>query len=271
MPNPNHADNSAEVSESLHQFTSMWKVFVEERENADTVDRPGLAVRWADDPFPFWNMIFLTERDLGAQHLAERLEQAASYMRASSHAGFVSVWQDRLDDTARAGLPDAASRAGLKFARTMRGMVAGDIRPIPEPAHPSLRFVRVRTEDQRRAFGEINGLANGLTAEAGRAGLDATCSKDDRYCYLGLEGDEPVCAGATVANAGCLFLTMVATLPGAERKGFGEAVTRKALVDGARATGLTRTVLHATDAGFPVYRRIGYREVATIRFYGLGP
>ncbi len=44
---------------------------------------------------------------------------------------------------------------------------------------------------------------------------------------------------------------------------------RKALYEGARATGLTRSTLHATLAGAPVYERIGYRKVATIGFYGL--
>jgi len=47
-------------------------------------------------------------------------------------------------------------------------------------------------------------------------------------------------------------------------EGYGEATVRKALYEGARATALKRTVLHATEAGFPVYRRIGYRKVARL-------
>ncbi len=78
-------------------------------------------------------------------------------------------------------------------------------------------------------------------------------------------------AAATMANNGCLFLALVATAPEAQRKGYGEATVRKALFEGANATGLTRTALHATMAGAPVYQRIGYRKVATIRFYGLRP
>jgi predicted GNAT family acetyltransferase len=62
---------------------------------------------------------------------------------------------------------------------------------------------------------------------------------------------------------------LVATAPEAQLKGYGEATTRKALFEGAKATGLTRTALHATMAGAPVYQRIGYRKVATMRFYGL--
>ena len=46
---------------------------------------------------------------------------------------------------------------------------------------------------------------------------------------------------------------------------------RKALYEGAKATGLTRTTLHATTAGAPVYERVGYRKVAAMGFYGLRP
>jgi predicted acetyltransferase len=66
-----------------------------------------------------------------------------------------------------------------------------------------------------------------------------------------------------------LFLALVATLPGKQRKGYAEATVRKALYEGYPATGLKRTVLHASDAGFPVYERLGYRAVANIRLYKL--
>jgi hypothetical protein len=46
-------------------------------------------------------------------------------------------------------------------------------------------------------------------------------------------------------------------------------VTRKALFEGARATGLTRATLHATAAGAPVYPRIGFEPNSPIRFYAL--
>jgi hypothetical protein len=70
--------------------------------------------------------------------------------------------------------------------------------------------------------------------------------------WLGYESGTPVSAAATVANDGCLFLALVATTPTAQRKGYGDATVRQALSEGVRATGLTRTVLHASDAGFPV-------------------
>jgi hypothetical protein len=46
-------------------------------------------------------------------------------------------------------------------------------------------------------------------------------------------------------------------------------VTRKALHEGALATGLTRATLHATAAGAPVYPRIGFIPNTPLRFFAL--
>jgi hypothetical protein len=42
-----------------------------------------------------------------------------------------------------------------------------------------------------------------------------------------------------------------------------------ALFEGVKATGATRSILHATLAGMPVYERVGYHKTASISFYGL--
>jgi predicted GNAT family acetyltransferase len=78
-----------------------------------------------------------------------------------------------------------------------------------------------------------------------------------------------VTCAATVEADGRLFVVLVATAPEWERRGYGETVTRKALYEGARATGLTRATLHATAAGAPVYPRIGFRPNSPVGFYGL--
>jgi hypothetical protein len=45
-------------------------------------------------------------------------------------------------------------------------------------------------------------------------------------------------------------------------------MVQKAHFEGAKATGATRSVLHATHAGMPVYERVGYRKAAAIAFHG---
>jgi GNAT superfamily N-acetyltransferase len=69
-----------------------------------------------------------------------------------------------------------------------------------------------------------------------------------------------------IINEGCIFLFLVATAPDARRKGYGEAVTRHALQTAREATGIRRTVLHATEPGYPIYLRLGYHP--TVKFMG---
>jgi GNAT superfamily N-acetyltransferase len=261
----------AESVESMEQLTTVWRAMVLDRDpDADVRDLPGIAVRWADCRFAFWNCVTLTDVGADAGLLKERLDEAAGIMRSKSHAGFLWVFEGLLDDGARAALGAAAEQAGLRYAFPGTGM-AGDLLPVPDPVHPELTFVRVDDEDLLRAYADINARAYGFPLEDARDGLaGSSWWKSGVFAYLGLRDGVPVTCAATVEADGRLFVVLVATDPAWERRGYGEAVTRKALYEGARATGLTRATLHATAAGAPVYPRIGFRPNSPMRFYGLG-
>ncbi|MEU1514507.1 GNAT family N-acetyltransferase [Streptomyces sp. NPDC005811] len=254
----------------MEQLATVWRAMVLDRDaGADVRDLPGIAVRWADCRFAFWNCVTLTEAGADAALTRRRLAEAADIMRAKRHPGFLWIFEDLLDAGARAGLPEAAERAGLAHAFPGTGM-AGDLLPLPEPAHPDLTFVRVSTDEHLLAYADLNSRAYGFPLADGRDGLaGSTLWKRDVHAWLGLRDDTPVTCAATVEADGRLFVVLVATDPRWERRGYGEAVTRKALCEGARATGLTRATLHATAAGAPVYPRIGFAPNSPLSFYGL--
>ncbi|MFF8653756.1 GNAT family N-acetyltransferase [Streptomyces huasconensis] len=257
--------------ESAQQLTVAWRALVLDRAaDADVRDLPGIAVRWADCRFSFYNCVTLTEPGTGADLLVRRLGEAADIMRAKKHPGFLWLFEDLLDDEARAALPTAAAQAGLQYAFPGTGM-AGDLLPVPDPVHPELTFARVRTDEHLRAYADLQSRAYGFPVEDGRDGLvGSTHWKNEMYAYLAMRGDVPVACAATVEAQGRLFVAFVATDPQWQRRGYGEAVTRKALHEGARATGLTRATLHATVAGAPVYPRIGFTPNSPMHFYNLG-
>ncbi|MFD9904641.1 GNAT family N-acetyltransferase [Streptomyces sp. NPDC059063] len=256
--------------ESAQQLTVAWRALVLDRDpDADVRDLPGIAVRWADCRFTFYNCLTLTEQGTDPALLARRLGQAADIMRAKQHPGLLWLFEDLLDDEARTTLEAAAEQAGLQYAFPGRGMAA-DLPPLPDPVHPDLTFVRVRTDEQLRAYADLQSRAYDLPLEEGRDGLAGSAYwKSEMHAYLGLRGDVAVACAATVAAQGRLFVAFVATDPQWQRRGYGEAVTRKALYEGARATGLTRATLHATAAGAPVYPRIGFTPNSPIHFYRL--
>jgi predicted acetyltransferase len=80
---------------------------------------------------------------------------------------------------------------------------------------------------------------------------------------------EPVSTATVLFDADCLNVVCVATLAHHRRRGCAEAVMRHVLEEGARRTGATRTVLHATPDGFPVYRRMGYEPSAALNLWSL--
>jgi ribosomal protein S18 acetylase RimI-like enzyme len=264
-------NNLADSIESMEQLAVVWRAMVLDRDpGADVRDLPGIAVRWADCGFPFWNCITFTDVNADAGLVEQRLSQAADIMRSKNHAGFLWIFEDLLDDDdVRAALSAAAVHAGLEHAFPGTGM-AGDLLPIPEPTHPDLTFVRVGTDEQLEAYADLNSRAYGMPLEAGRDGIGGSALwKNQVYAYLGMRDGEPVTAAATVEAEGRLFVVLVATAPEWERRGYGEAVTRKALYEGGRATGLTRATLHATVAGAPVYPRIGFKPNSPMHFYSL--
>jgi GNAT superfamily N-acetyltransferase len=260
---------SAEAIESVNQLADTWRAFVMDRGPGDVRDLPGMAIRWADSKFPFWNCITLTEPGVDRRLLDERLAQAVVYMRQKTQPGLIRLFEDLLEPSCRAEVPTAADQAGLELSFTGFGMVS-DISSITEPLHPGLTFVRVSSDEELTAYADLNSRAYGMPLEAGRDGLcGSKLWKSSMYTYLGLADGIPVSAAATRQTGDCLFLALVATAPEAQGKGFGETTVRKALFEGAKATGLTRSVLHATPAGAPVYERIGFHKVAAIHFYGV--
>ncbi|MET9730337.1 GNAT family N-acetyltransferase [Streptomyces sp. NPDC006458] len=262
----------ADAVESMEQLATVWRAMVLDRDpKADVRDLPGIAVRWADGRFPFWNCLTLTDVRADAGVLEQRLRQAADIMRSKTHPGFLWIFDDLLTDEARAQSSRLAEEAGLAYAFPGTAM-AGDLLPVPESTHPDLTFVRVTTEAHLRAYADINSRAYGFPLEHGRDGLaGSTLWTNGVYAYLGLRDGVPVTCAATVEADGRLFVILVATDPDCERRGYGEAVTRKALYEGGRATGLTRATLHATAAGAPVYPRIGFVPNSPMGFYGLQP
>jgi Acetyltransferase (GNAT) family len=256
--------------QSVEQLKRVWQMCVQDRGQGDVREEGSLAIRWADNDFSFWNALTNTEVGADGKQLDRMLERASEYMRSRKKTGFLWLFEDLLERDAQESLPAAALRAGLSYGFSGFGM-AGDILPLLDaPHHDDLEFVRVRTEEQVEAYGALNCGAYGFAPEVVRSGFSGSkVWTNEIYAYLALKDGVPVAAAATVAADNCLFVILVATASEHQRKGYGEAVTRKALYEGGKATGLRRATLHATMAGMPVYERIGLKKVAKISFYGL--
>src|SRR3979411_1447022 len=128
-----------ELVESLHQFITIWKLIGKPFPNVDGADLPGLAVSWPNTHFPFYNLLFLTERVTDAHVLQDRVQEAAAYMRARPYGGLLVLCLDNLSVSVKENLDEILDREKLVQAIPMTGM-GGNILPMEEPVRSELRF-----------------------------------------------------------------------------------------------------------------------------------
>jgi GNAT superfamily N-acetyltransferase len=257
---------SPELEESLHQFITIWKMIGRPFPQVEQIDRPGLAITWPDTAFPFYNALFLTEHFMDARVLEDKVRQAAAYLRARRNSGLFVVCLDNLSGSAKKSLSTVLAEAKFVQAIPMTGM-AGDILPMEASGHLALRFERIVDDRTIREFAELNCIAYDVPIETSHSLVkEHTFWHEHAYGFVAYADDEPVSTATAIVNDGCLFLFLVATRPEARRKGYGEAVVRHALQTAHVATGIRRTVLHATEAGYPIYLRLGY--LPTVKFMG---
>lgn len=157
----------------------------------------------------------------------------------------------------------------LHQTRTSRGMYA-DLATLNAdfPAPPALRIEQVRDLPALQGYIQAVGRGFGLpdVAAAGLyeqlAALDLGADQPLQH-YVGWLGDEPVAGSTLFVGAGVASLSSVATVPAARRHGICTAMTLAPLRD-ARAAGYRIAVLLPSEAGYQVYRRVGFVELCSL-------
>lgn len=263
-----HVDS--EVYESVSQLAGMWGKLVTDA-GCSVADEDGLAIRWADARFAFYNALVVTSPVHHAERLKRLLSRSAEFMAGREQPGCVWIFEEMVSPDVRGKINDLALDAGLVSAFTCWGM-AGDLPSLEEPSHPALRFERVTTAQHLDAYASLNARAYGLSETDAMATFRGSrLWREEIFAYVAYEGSSAVaCAGVCEVD-GRLFLVLVATDTDRQRRGFGEAVTRKAMYEAIQATGIERVCLQATAAGKPVYERIGLRQNSLLQLFSRRP
>ncbi len=81
--------------------------------------------------------------------------------------------------------------------------------------------------------------------------------------YLGTIRGEPVASSLVFFGAGVAGIYHVSTVLEQRGRGVGLAITRAPLIEAQRRA-YRIAILHATEMGFPVYRRLGFQEVCAL-------
>ncbi|MFN7936859.1 MAG: GNAT family N-acetyltransferase [Bryobacteraceae bacterium] len=253
----------SEIVESNEQFLGAWKVFAEGAADGTVARFDGLAAMFSRVPVMFLNAIGFTSYIESPDDLRARIDSGLRYAQAAGFPYFFSVCKQLVSPEAREELDTAFADAGLFPFFNWTGMVAGDIHP-PHREVTGLEIRDVTDSAARRAVYEINCLAYDMPLDPGRDSMDLESLWANMHGAVGYVDDMPVATATAFRVDGCRYVALVATLPDYRNRGYAEACMRHAL----HKAGSGRTVLHATEAGYPIYRKMGYRDVCHFRMYG---
>ncbi len=254
---------SNEVVESNEQFLGAWKVFAEGAADGQVARFDGVAALYSRVPVMFLNALGFPSFVESAEDLRTRIDSGMRYAQAAGFPYFFSVCRQMLSSDAAEVADSLFAAAGLFPFMHWTGMAADEVLPARRET-TGLEIRDVTDSAERRAVYEINCLAYDMPLDPGRDSMDLEQLWAKMHGAVGYVDGKPVATATALRVDGRRYVALVATLPDYRNRGYAEACMRHAL---AKA-GTGRTILHATDAGHPVYLKMGYHDVCEFSMYG---
>ena len=247
------------VDLSIRQFRDAWQLMCAGGPGRSFAAGDGIEYIFSGLPIGFFNVALLTGEDISADRL-EALGRAACDWAADKNLPWLFVVTH---ETLQPGVDATAVLDHCELAPMMplTGMLAQKVAPasrIPE----GLQIDVPQDDSGCSALLDVNSLAYGMDLEAGKPVIGTRSFWNGHVPVLGRVGDTPACCAAVMMVDGHRYVALVATDPAQQRRGYAEAAMRTALDVAAREHGERPTVLHATEAGRPIYQRMGYEHIA---------
>jgi ribosomal protein S18 acetylase RimI-like enzyme len=231
------------------------------------IEEEGMVLMKGSDPHPIMNYAVRMDPSIEAQ---VALELMADFFGALRH-GYTLVLRNAHDESE---LGERAKRGGLVDLLAPPEMIVEE--PLPSAAAPHGAELR-RVEDAVgvAAFREVAaeawmtyGIPSKVTSRV-FASKDFLMAPhvDAVVCY---ERGRPVSGALLLLSHGIAGIYWVSTLSTARGKGYAEACTRWATNRGFER-GARVVSLQASPMGHPIYRRMGFRDIATYRLLAALP
>jgi ribosomal protein S18 acetylase RimI-like enzyme len=161
---------------------------------------------------------------------------------------------------------------GLVFVEDVVGM-AVNLREIEDavPHHHGLIIDEVKDGDALHVWSQVFGKGFEIPEVAVSFFRDALerigmAPQSPYKHYVGTLHGVPVGCSSVYISHGVAGIYNVTTLPEAQRKRIGAALTLRPLLD-AREKGCLYGILQSTQAGLNLYKRLGFREYCTLSIY----
>ncbi len=164
------------------------------------------------------------------------------------------------------GAEQASEEFGLPYSDTVPGMALHPVSSVQTPP-PELDIRLVRNPGDLQRFREVAAAGFGIPVE-GAAMLLRDSILDERSIesYLGFVDGVPVATSTLVKVGNTAGVYNVATIDTHRKRGYGEAMTWRAVAGGVAAR-CDVAILQASQIGRPIYERMGFRLVAPYRTF----
>ncbi|HEX8436503.1 GNAT family N-acetyltransferase [Archangium sp.] len=260
-----------ELHESNTQLQGSWRFFARSSRAGEVLELPEVSIASSNVSWSMMNAAFLPS-PVGTEEALERAAAAAaSYFVPRGRGWMLALCEDWVPPRLRTRAGELFAGHGLKLSLVATGMVAERLAPALRPL-PTLEIRQATDSAGRSLLADLNARCYDMPLEVGREAFDVPALfAGDSKGYVGFRQGEAASTAAVLRVDEVAYISMVATLPAHRQLGCAEAVMRRALDEARRAWGIERTVLHATPAGLPVYRRMGYRPVTRFHFYMAAP
>ena len=239
--------------ETARLYVNAWRLMVPRLPSGTVQEVDGVIATLGNVELSFLNCFFAEGPLVDGKELRRRLTTAKSLAMSSVHPWFFALCDDWLPQ----GWESVVESEGLAVALSLTGMTSDGLRP-PRRSLPHLEFRRVEDEATARHIAEVNAFAYSMPLEVVECICNLHLWKPDSYGYVAYIDGEPVACSSSFPVDDTVYVGFVATHPDHQRRGYAEAVMRHSITRGMEGMGLSRTSLHATEAGRPLYEAMGY-------------
>lgn len=213
----------------------------------------------------FLNMAVIEAPTGGPRAFSEALAQAAGIMERCPYPAMLASVPQWYPDEADA----LFAKAGLAHAQDLWGMAARTLAPARR-AEPDIEFRLIRDRQSAVDIGLVNAAAYAMPAEAFAITDNVHQWSGEHFGVVGYADGEAVTGALAYVQDDQIYVGWVATLPDRHGQGLAEAAMRRAIAAAQEAAPKPLPIwLHATQAGRPLYRSMGFEDAAHMRLHVL--
>ena len=243
-----------------------FRVVAGSRPAGEVRELPGVSIASANVEFQMFNAAFLSSPVTTEAELDRRILLAGMHFQARAQEWSFWVCEDWMAPRVRRRSRTAIEKHGLRHSTTLPGMVVERLAPAGGRL-PDLEIRRVCAGPVRDAFCLIGSVCFHVPLVWFREVFEHACVWEKFVSWVGYLDGEPVSTTSVVMGAGAIGVYNVATLPGHQRRGYGERIMRHAVEEARREHPEAPVVLQSTAAGLRLYQRMGFRTVASVSVY----